>query len=66
MFGRFVYDRRRHGDRRQAWGGGAPQPTVTEEVVLRGRFQTLPVAIYGWALSTHPADVSPFTSCCSP
>ncbi len=29
------------------------QPTVTEELVLRGCFQTLPIAIYGWALSTR-------------
>ena len=37
----------------------ARQPTVTEELVLRGRFQTLPIAIYGWALSTHAQpDVS--------
>jgi hypothetical protein len=35
------------------------QPTVTDELVLRGNFQTLPIAIYGWALSTHAApDVS--------
>lgn len=34
------------------------QPTVTEELVLRGRFQTLPIAIYGWAISTHaPPEV---------
>jgi hypothetical protein len=31
------------------------QPTVTDELVLRGNFQTLPIAIYGWALSTHTA-----------
>ena len=26
---------------------------MTDELVLRGNFQTLPIAIYGWALSTH-------------
>lgn len=38
------------------WAGGL-QPTITEEVILRGRFQTLPVAIYGWTLDTYSTEV---------
>ncbi len=32
------------------------QAIITDTVVLRGRYQTLPIALYGWNLQSDAAD----------